>query len=81
MTVAGWTGFGSSAGLAFGALVWLLFLAARRKGVGEALRGEVEDALGALQGFTTLGFLIGTGVGAIFGLAKVMRRQNPDGEK
>jgi hypothetical protein len=43
-------------------------------GILEALQGQVEDAVGLLEGLIALGGLCGTGVGLLYGLAALNQR-------
>lgn len=59
---------GLAVGLTLVTLVWIAHLWWGGKSIDDALRGNVEDALGLLQGLLTLGGLIGGAVGLCHGL-------------
>ena len=58
-------------GATIASLIWFGWLSATGKSVGEAIRGEVEDAIGILEGVLALGIVIGASVGLIWGLASL----------
>jgi len=71
-----WTFFCTSIGLSVGLIYWLMWLVFNGKSLGEAVSGEVEDAVGVLQGIILLGCLIGFFVGIVFGLGKQGKSKN-----
>jgi hypothetical protein len=56
-------------GAVIACLIWAGFLWSADKGIGPALRGEVEDAIGALEGLLALGGIVGLVVGLNWGLS------------
>jgi hypothetical protein len=60
---------GVVAGVFLGAAFWVVHLLWEGKSLVEAAQGRVEDAIGLLQGLTTLGGLVGLVVGFFVGLA------------
>src|SRR5947209_7612522 len=72
---------GVVAGAGLGAAFWAALLVWDGKSLAEAVQGRVEDAIGGLQGLTTLGALVGLAVGFAAGLAAadpVARSRGPD---
>ena len=66
--VAGRLAVGVATGLAVAAGYWGADLAWQGHSFAAAARGEVEDALGTLQGLAALGVLCGAGVWLLSGL-------------
>jgi hypothetical protein len=66
--------FGLLVGTGIGLLIWWGYLTQQGEAIGPALRGEVEDALGVLQGVVTLGASVGGGVGLIYGIWSANRQ-------
>jgi hypothetical protein len=60
---------GVFSGATIASLIWFGCLSAAGKNVGEAMRGEIEDAIGLLEGIVALGIVIGASVGCLWGLA------------
>jgi hypothetical protein len=79
VTVASRLILGLIVGLILGAGYWAAALAWEGHGVAEALRCEVEDGLGLLQGLLALGGLCGTGVGLCSGLTALDRTRSEPG--
>jgi hypothetical protein len=73
--VAGRLAVGIAVGLGLGAACWAVELARRGHGILAALRGEVEDGLGLLQGLAALGGLCGAAVGLGTGLVVAARTE------
>jgi hypothetical protein len=71
LATLGWSAAGIVLGGLIGTLIWCGHFLAEGQSLGKAIMGEVEDALGALQGLLALGGLIGGGVGLLNGLRKV----------
>jgi hypothetical protein len=69
--------FGLLVGTSIGLLIWWGYLTQQGETIGPALRGEVEDALGVLQGVVTLGALVGGAVGLIYGIWSANRPSKP----
>jgi hypothetical protein len=53
---------------------WLIWLIHDGKSFRDAVKGEVEDAVGVLQGTILIGCLIGCFVGILFGLRESMKK-------
>jgi hypothetical protein len=68
----------SVAGILIGAtgvsLLWIGWLFSHGKSVGEAMNGEVEDAIGLLQGLLALATFVGAPVGFLWGIATLPRQ-------
>jgi hypothetical protein len=71
-------GFGHIVGLSTGLLIWWAHVCLKGATVAAALRGDVEDALAALQGLLVLGFWLGGVVGLLHGIVVVERRRRED---
>jgi hypothetical protein len=71
-------GFGHILGLSTSLLFWWGGVCLKGATVAEALRGEVEDAVGALQGLLGLGFWVGGVVGLLYGIVVAERRRRED---
>ena len=69
------TALGVVIGLAVAAAYWSAIMIRGGHGILEALRGQVEDGLGTLQGLAALGVLVGAGVGLASGLAAISNDQ------
>lgn len=70
---------GASIGAVVSLLYWIHWLACNGRSIGEALKGEVEDATGTLQSVMLLGCLVGVVVGLLFGLGKMKRSWRKEG--
>lgn len=57
----------ATVGVAISTSIWAGNLMCEGKSIPAALRGEVEDAIGTLQGLTMMGFLVGGAVGLVYG--------------
>ena len=66
--VLGRLAVGLCIGVSIGWMLWWANVAQKGGTVAQALRGEVEDALGVLQGLITIGVLAGGTVGLLHGL-------------
>ena len=79
--VVGRVALGLLVGLTLGAVFWAAVLTLQGHNVAEALRGQVEDALGSLEALVALGGLCGAGVGLCGGLAAMAKsRAEPGAE-
>lgn len=58
-------------GLALGVGYWAAAMILQGHSIAAALQGQVEDALGLLEGLTALGGLCGAGVGLCYGLVSL----------
>jgi hypothetical protein len=71
-------------GVAVAALYWVLYLVLyltfEGKGIGKALRVEVEDALPILQGLMLMSGLVGGFVGVLYGLCLTFPDEPPPGQ-
>jgi hypothetical protein len=65
-------------GATIASLIWIGYLSAIGKSVGEAIRGEVEDAVGTLEGLLALGIVVGTLVGLVWGLGSLPRANSTE---
>jgi hypothetical protein len=74
LTVLSRIALGTMIGLTVGALFWVRDLSLNGYSIADGLSGNVEDALGVLQGLLTLGGLIGFTVGLLHGLAVLLIR-------
>ncbi len=58
-------------GMTIASLIWIGYLWGNGKGVGQAMRGQVEDGIAKLEGLLALGMIIGIPVGLFWGLSTV----------
>jgi hypothetical protein len=58
-------------GVALGVTLWSVIMAWQGHSLATAMRGEVEDGLGLLEGLAALGGLCGTGTGLCWGLLRL----------
>ncbi len=77
MLALGWVILGILIGVTIGGLFWWVWLAQIGKSISEAVRGEVDDGIGTLQGMTALGGLVGCAVGLLYSLGKIANRWCP----
>jgi hypothetical protein len=75
MIVMAWLAFGLGIGVVVSGTIWWVHLGRIGKSLGNALSGEVEDAISTLEGLLLLGCLIGGIVGLIYGLAVIAGRK------
>ena len=77
LLVAGRLALGLVIGVTLGAGYWTAQMLREGHNLSEALQGQVEDALGGLEGLVALGGMCGAGVGLCSGLAVLLLRR-PD---
>lgn len=65
-------GSGLAIGVTLGAAIWAVTMVAQGHTLPSAVRGEVEDGLGLLQGLAALGGLCGSVVGMGWGLVRLV---------
>ena len=62
---------GLAIGVALGVSLWVVAMVCQGHSLASAMRGEVEDGLGLLEGLVALGGLCGTGVGMCWGIVRL----------
>ena len=72
MRAVGRLGLSFTIGLALGTAVWVVAMMNERHSLAAALREEVEDGLGLLEGLVALGGFCGAVVGLGWGVQTVM---------
>jgi hypothetical protein len=67
---------GIAVGVVISGFLWWTSIVGKGKTVAAALGGEVEDAIGLLEGLVSLGVVVGTIVGLAWGLLQADARRN-----